>query len=56
MSIKNFIDLSVLRLKDNRVGTVVYVYNDGSACVEIEETNTLVDITPEDVKEIIWKP
>lgn len=56
MSTKNFIDLSVVRLNDNRLGTVVHVYNENAACVEIEKTSELVDITLSDIKETIYEP
>lgn len=57
MFTKNFIDLSVVRLKDGRIGTVVHIYPDEeTAIAEISETNELVDIVINDVTEIIWTP
>jgi len=57
MSIKNFVDLSVVRLSDGRKGTIVHLYADGqAACMEIEETNELVDVELTDIDCILWEP
>ena len=56
MYTENFTDLSVVRLADGREGTVVHVYADGAACVEIDGTGELVDVTAKDIREILWKP
>ena len=57
MSITNFIDLSVIRLKDGRIGTVIYVPPGQSyAYVELEGTYERLDVTPGDVEEVLWTP
>ena len=57
MSIK-IEDLSVIRLTDGRVGTIVHTYSsDPTAyCVELEGINELVDVHGADVEDIIWTP
>ncbi len=57
MSMENFIDLSIVRLTDGRRGTIVHIFPAGDAAiVEVDKTDELVEITPDDIKEIIWTP
>ncbi|MDD6683258.1 MAG: CPCC family cysteine-rich protein [Clostridiales bacterium] len=46
----------VVRLRDGRIGTIVYAYeNDPDLfCVEINPTNELIDISKERIAEILW--
>lgn len=57
MYTENFTDLSVVRLKNGRIGTVVHIYPDGkSAIIEIDDTNELLDTGIEEVQEVMWAP
>ena len=57
MSTKNYEDLSVVKLKDGRTGTIVHLYSDGEAvCVEIENTEELVDVPLDGIEEVLWRP
>lgn len=51
---KKIADLNVVELNDGRIGTIVHVYEDKTACVEIEETGELVDLSENDIKKVIW--
>ncbi|MBO7676318.1 MAG: hypothetical protein J6S49_02220 [Erysipelotrichaceae bacterium] len=53
-----FIDLSIVELKDGSQGTIVLIYNDEAACMELtgEQQGQLIDISIADVKRVIWEP
>ena len=53
-------ELDVVRLSDNREGTVVHIFPGGHAfCVEIVnekgETLDLVDVEEKDIVAVVWK-
>lgn len=67
MSVTSFTDLSVVRLKDGRRGTVVHIYENGEgakqqvALVEIDDNSLdlpekLVNVLPDDVAAVEWVP
>ena len=63
MLVIKFVDLSVVKLKDGREGTVVHIYTGGKGAelgagvVEInDESHELVDVLPEDVERVLWMP
>ena len=59
MSATSFVDLSVVKLKDGRKGTVVMTYDGGqSASIEIsgEPQGQIEDVTIEELDSILWTP
>ena len=59
MSVKNFVDLSVIELNDGREGTVVMVHDNGTAAsIELsgEPEGQIEAVKLEDVKRVIWTP
>ena len=59
MCMKKLEELSVVRLKDGRSGTIVHVYEkaQGVYLLEVDDdTHDLVDIHADEIDEVEWEP
>ena len=57
MLIGEYVELSVVKLRSGKIGTLVHLYDgENAACIELDETNELLNVEFSEIESVLWEP